>query len=130
MEFLQHYVVTAVIFIVIDAVWLSVIANKFYKKQLGSLLAKKPNFVAAAAFYVLYLIAILVFALNPALDQGSLGYATSHAALLGLTMYATYDLTNHSTLKNWPAIVTFVDMAWGTFVTTLVTACAYGILNY
>lgn len=111
----------------IDAVWLKFVANSFYKKQLGSLLRAKPDFAAAAIFYVLYIFAIIFFAVNPALGLGSFGYAISHAALLGLVMYATYDLTNQSTLKHWPLKITIVDMAWGTFITSLIAVLTYVI---
>ncbi len=129
MEFLSHYVAVAGIFIAIDAVWLTVIASKFYKQQLGDMLKPKADMVPAVVFYLLYVAGIVIFALNPALGQGSLAYAASHGALLGLLMYATYDLTNLSTLKGWPVKVTVVDLTWGTFVTALTTVCAFLIFN-
>lgn len=129
MDFLGHYIVAAAIFVAMDAVWLKFVANSFYKKHLGGLLAKKPNFVAAAAFYLLYIVGIIVFAVNPALDEESAVYALLHGALLGLLMYATYDLTNHATLKNWPAKITYVDMAWGTFATALVSTLTYLVVS-
>ncbi len=129
MDNVWHFLVATAVFVAIDAVWLTFIANKFYKKQLGSLLAVKPNLIAAAIFYVIYMIGVMVFAINPALARDSLGYAISHGALLGLTLYATYDLTNHATLKGWPTIVTVVDMAWGTFITAVVTTLTFLIFS-
>ena len=129
MDNVWHFLVAASVFMIIDAVWLTFIANKFYKKHLGSLLATKPNLKAAAIFYVIYMIGVVVFAINPAIDKNSINYAISHGALLGLTLYATYDLTNQATLKNWPTIVTIVDMAWGTIITAVVTTLTYLVFS-
>lgn len=129
MEFLGHFLLVGALFAVIDSVWIGLIANKFYKKNLGHLLADKPKFVPAVIFYVIYIAAMVFFVVDPALAAGSLSYAIGHGAFLGLFAYATYDLTNAATLKKWPKIVTFVDMAWGTFVTTAVCAIAFLILQ-
>lgn len=129
MDFVGHFLLVAIIFVVIDSVWISVVANKFYKQQIGGLLKPKPDFVAAGIFYALYVSGIVFFALDPALQDESLTTAIGRGALLGLLMYATYDLTNQSVLKNWPYKMTVVDMAWGTFVTAAVTAVAYAVLS-
>jgi uncharacterized membrane protein len=129
MHFFLHYLLVAGLFAVIDAVWISVIANKFYKKQLGGLLKDKPNFVPAVLFYIISVFGIVIFAVNPALGRGSFNYALEHGALLGLVTYATYDLTNDSTLKKWPRAITIVDMIWGTLVTTAVSIIAFAILK-
>lgn len=132
MEFVKQYLVVGGIFVAIDVVWLTVIAGKFYKRQLGSLLRSKARLGPAVAFYALYIFGIIVLVLRPALqmttrsvEPDALGYAVTHAALLGLVMYATYDLTNLATLKHWPVKITIVDMLWGTFVTTAVTLIAF-----
>ncbi|MDB5185382.1 MAG: conserved rane protein of unknown function [Candidatus Saccharibacteria bacterium] len=106
-----------------------VIANKFYKKKLGYLLRDKPDVTAAVAFYLLYILGIVVFVLNPALGTGKLSYALGHGALLGLAMYATYDLTNQSTVDKWPKVITIIDLIWGTFITTLVSVVTFLILK-
>jgi uncharacterized membrane protein len=139
MEFIKHYLVVAGIFVAIDAVWLPVVAGKFYKKELGDLLLKKAKLGPAVVFYALYVFGMVVFALNPALGlaesietfafSDALMYVIGHSALLGLLMYATYDLTNLSTLKNWSSKVTVVDLIWGTFVTTVSTTAAFPILK-
>ncbi len=129
MEFIKHYLVVAGIFVAIDAIWLTLIASKFYKKELGDLLLKKAKLGPAVVFYVLYVVGILYFAVDPALKAGTLSSALGHGALLGLLMYATYDLTNLSTLKNWSSKVTVVDLVWGTFVTALTTTLAFLIFN-
>lgn len=129
MDFLAHFAVTAGIFIIIDLIWLTAVAGKFYKQQLGGLLLPKAKLVPAVIFYLLYVAGIVIFVLDPALEHGSLTYALGHGALLGLLMYATYDLTNLSTLKNWPVLVTVVDLAWGTFVTAATATAAYLIFS-
>lgn len=129
MENLGHYLLAAGLFVAIDAVWLSTMTKRFYNKHMSGMLAAKPNFVAAAVFYAIYILGIVVFVLNPALEKDSLSFAIGAGALLGLTMYATYDLTNQATLKKWPTILTVVDLAWGTFVTSLVSTIAFLILS-
>lgn len=118
-------VVTLMLLLVGDAFWLGVVAKTFYRAHIGWLLAASPNFVAAGAFYVLYGIGISVFVVEPALSaNGSPLRAAAMGALFGLVAYATYDLTNQSTVKNWPLLVTAVDLAWGAFLTALVSAGA------
>ncbi len=129
MKFVEHYLVAGGLFLAFDAVWIKFVANEFYKAQLGSLLATKPRFGPAVVFYLLYIAGIVIFALDPALVQASFSYALGHGALLGLLMYATYDLTNQATLKRWPAAVTYVDMTWGTVVTAVVTVLTFLIFN-
>ena len=129
MENVWHYLLAAGLFVAIDAVWLTTMSKRFYNKYLKDFLAPKPNFVAAGVFYAIYIFAIVVFVLNPGLERESLSFVVGHGALLGLAMYATYDLTNQATLKNWPTILTVVDLAWGTVVTTLVSTLAFLILK-
>ena len=124
---MAHIFICGVIFIGLDAIWIAGIANRFYKDQLHRYLADKPNFVAAAAFYIIYLWALLYFALEPALRTNDLAFLLKHAAMLGLVAYATYDLTNLSTLKKWPLKLTFVDIAWGVFLTTAVALIGFGV---
>jgi uncharacterized membrane protein len=129
MDFLKHLLVAAALFVAIDSLWIKYVANSFYKKKLKSLLADKPSFGPAIVFYLIYMIGIVVFVVDPAHIRDSLSFALGHGALLGLVMYATYDLTNQSTLKNWPSTVTYVDMAWGTFVTGLVSTLVFIIFR-
>lgn len=114
---------------IIDAIWLSVIANKFYKAQLGPLLLEKPNLIAAVLFYVIYVVGIVVFALMPALAAGDWKVAFGLGALFGLVAYATYDLTNLATLKGFPVKIVIVDLIWGTLLTATVTALSYGVIT-
>ena len=111
--YLKVYAATLVGFLAIDFVWLAVIARGFYRKHLGFLLADQPNWWAAVAFYLLFVSGVVVFAIAPALQAGSLRKALILGGFFGLITYATYDLTNHATVKNWPWIVTLVDLCWG-----------------
>ncbi len=129
MDFLIRFVTAGVILAVIDAVWLTFVANSFYKSQIGSLLMDKPNLVPAVAFYLIYLVGLVVFALSPALDKGDWKVALGLGALLGLVAYATYDLTNLSTLKGFTVKLAVVDIIWGTVLTASVTLAAYLILQ-
>lgn len=107
------YFTTAIVFLIIDYVWLTQIANRFYTDRIGHLLMDKPNMVAAGAFYIIYVVGIVIFAVIPALKNDSFAYAVAFGAMFGFFTYATYDFTNYATLKNWPVIVVVVDVAWG-----------------
>ena len=113
-DMLILYVVTLVVFFVIDMVWLGVVAKSFYRKHLGAMLSPKVQWTAALLFYVLYIFGLLVFIIRPALERGTPVQALFFGGLFGLICYATYDLSNMATLKDWPLIVTVVDLVWGT----------------
>jgi uncharacterized membrane protein len=129
MKFLLQFLTAGGIMAVIDAVWLSVIANKFYKSQIGSLLLDKPNMPAAVIFYLVYVLGIVMFVLRPALEKESWQYAALYGALFGFVAYATYDLTNLATLKGWTLKLVLVDLAWGALLTAGVATLAYWILH-
>lgn len=128
-QFLIRLVVTGIVMGVFDGLWLSVVANKFYRSQIGSLLLDKPNMVAAVLFYVIYVVGIVAFVLSPALDKQSWQYAIGMGALFGFVAYATYDLTNLATLKNWPITLVVVDLIWGTLLTAAVSGIAYWVMR-
>jgi uncharacterized membrane protein len=123
--YLKIYLATLVGFLAIDMVWLTVVARGFYRKQLGFLLADQPNWWAAIAFYVLFVVGLLVFAVVPGLQAGSLRRAVLLGGFFGLITYATYDLTNQATVRNWPWLVTLADMAWGVVLSTSVSGIGY-----
>ncbi len=125
MLYLRVYLTAVVAFLAIDMVWLVFVARGFYRKHLGFLLADQPNWWAAGVFYLLFLAGLLVFAVMPGLQAGSLRRAVLLGGFFGLVTYATYDLTNHATVKGWPWIVTVVDMTWGTVLAASVSAAAY-----
>ena len=115
--FLIAYISTLIVFLVIDAIWLGIVAKDFYFSQLGDLMLEKPKLGIALAFYCVYMIGVVVFAVSPALDSGQWTHALMYGALLGFVAYGTYDITNMATLKNWPVTMSIVDMAWGTVLT-------------
>ena len=107
------YGVTLMVFFLIDMVWLGLVAKGFYRKHLGALLSPNVRWGAALPFYLLYVVGLLVFVVRPALLRGAPLEALFFGAFFGLVCYATYDLSNMATLKNWPLIVTVVDLVWG-----------------
>lgn len=111
--YFKLYFVLLITFFTIDMTWLGLVANSFYQKHLGFIMAPSPNWSAAVIFYLLFVVGILVFVVIPGLHNGSLKSTLLRAALFGLITYATYDLTNLATLNNWPVILTVVDIAWG-----------------
>jgi uncharacterized membrane protein len=105
-------------------IWLGVVAKDFYREQLGFIMGP-INWTAAIVFYLMYIVGILLFAVYPALLEGSLSKAIIFGALFGFFTYATYDFTNLATLKDWPIMVTVVDVMWGTFLGSSVAAVSY-----
>jgi uncharacterized membrane protein len=118
---------TLVVFFAIDILWLGLVARNMYSKYLGFLLSPKPNWAAAIIFYLLFIVGLIVFAVIPGLKEGSLKNSLLLAALFGLVTYATYDLTNLATIKNWPLVITIVDMVWGSVLSCLVTGISFWI---
>jgi len=121
------YFVTLGIFFGIDLVWLSVVAKDFYRQHIGHLLAAQINWPAAVVFYLLFIGGLVFFAVKPALEAGSGARALLHGALFGLLTYATYDLTNQATMRDWPVLVTAVDLAWGTVLSATVAFLSYQV---
>ena len=128
MGYVWAFVVTGAIFASIDAVWLKLTAP-FYKKEFGSLLRSVPNFTVAIIFYLLYVLGIVVFVLDPALSSGEWWQVAIRGALFGVIAYATYDLTNLATLKKWSVKVTIIDLAWGSVVTSTSATLAYLVIK-
>lgn len=126
---IKQYIVALFTFLIIDGAWLMLIAKNFYAKHLGYLMTKTPNLAAAGIFYLIYIFTMVVLIISPALQKGSLLTAILTGALFGLCAYATYDLTNLATIKDWPLIVTVVDLIWGTFVSGAVAGISYFILT-
>jgi uncharacterized membrane protein len=119
MAYVWAYVGAGAVFLVLDLLWLGVIARDFYHGQIGPLLRQPFNPAAAAVFYLLYLGGVLFFAMAPALAAQSLKTAALYGALLGLFAYGTYDLTNLATLKGWTVPLVVADMLWGALLTAL-----------
>jgi uncharacterized membrane protein len=129
MKFLIQYLIVLVVFFAVDLVWLGVIAKDLYAKYLGYLMAKSINWPAALVFYLIFILGLVVFVIQPALADGSLIKGLGMAALFGLVTYATYDLTNLATVRDWPITITLIDLAWGTTLSTLVTLISLLILK-
>lgn len=128
--YLLSYLASLVTFVIIDGIWLAFIAKDFYQKHIGHLLSPQVHFGPAIAFYLLFLLGILVFCVAPAIEKNSLLTAILLGAFFGLITYATYDLTNWATLKDWPVIVVIVDMIWGSFLASLVSVAGFLAWKY
>lgn len=123
--FMKLYLLTVPVFFVIDIVWLGVIARGFYRRQLGFILSPDVNWVAAVTFYLIYIAGIIFFAVRPSLASGRLSDAALLGSLFGFFTYATYDLTNMATIKDWPLKIVIIDIAWGTCLCALVAALSF-----
>ena len=124
------YLLTTVVFFAVDMTWLGFIAKDLYKKYLSNFLSDKVNWPAAIIFYLLFIIGIFYFAILPAVEKNSLAKAIISGALFGFFTYATYDLTNLATLKDWPLPIVFIDIIWGSVLTGIVSIAGYYILKW
>ena len=124
---LKLYFATLLVFFAIDMLWLGLVARSFYQKQLGFLMSPSPNWIAALVFYLLFIVGLVVFVIDPGLKDNSLPLTLGRAALFGLIAYATYDLTNLATIKDWPVLVTIVDLTWGVVVSVAVSYAGFVI---
>jgi uncharacterized membrane protein len=123
--FIKLYAIALPVFFAIDVVWLGLVAKNFYAKHIGFLMAPTVNWMAAMLFYLLFIVGAVVFVITPALEQKSLTHALLFGALFGLISYATYDLTNLATVKDWPLLVTVVDLIWGMTLSASVSTITY-----
>ena len=124
-DFSKHFPLVLATFLLLDAAWLGLVAPRFYQAQIGYLLRDTPNWYAAGAFYLVYISGLTVFVVTPAIRGGAIWWGVAKGAWFGIVTYATYDLTNLATIRDWPLLVTLVDLAWGatlcattTFVST------------
>ena len=124
-KFIQLFLVTLGAFFIIDMIWLGLVARKFYRDQLGFIMSPKVNWPAAIVFYLLYIVGLIFFVTSPAILRGSAPYAFFSGAFFGLICYATYDLTNLATLKDWPLKVTLVDLVWGSTLSALLALIGF-----
>ncbi len=110
---------------VLDAIWLSTMTSRLYRREMPALLLETPAWAPAVAFYLLYAVGVVLLVVRPALDgDWTLGRVVGTGALLGLVAYGTYDLTNQATLRGWSTLVTVVDMTWGATLTAIVATIA------
>jgi uncharacterized membrane protein len=125
--YLKLYIATLVAFFALDTAWIGLVARPFYQNYLGSLLSPTFNWPPVILFYLLFIVGLLVFVIIPGQQSGSLQNTLVLAAFFGLVTYATYDLTNLATIKDWPIIVTMVDLIWGMFASTAVSYVSFTI---
>ncbi len=130
MRYLGLYGLTAAAFFALDFAWLTFATQRVYQPFIGELLRDKPNLPVAAAFYLLYVIGVLVLASLPGHEKGSLTVALVRGGLLGLLAYGTYDLTNLATLKGWAWQISAIDMVWGTVLTGTVAVVGYLVAGW
>ncbi len=121
------YLTMLAVFVAIDIVWLGVVAKDYYRSSIGHLMGDGFNIPAAIAFYLIYIAGVMLFAVLPAAQSGEWTRAALFGAAFGFFAYATYDLTNLATLKNWPLGLALADMAWGSFVTALAAAAGAAV---
>ncbi len=125
--FIKLYAIALPIFFAIDMVWLGLVAKNFYRNQVGFLMKSDVNWAAAIIFYLLFVVGLVLFVVTPAIEKNSWTHALLFGALFGLISYATYDLTNFATIKEWPLLVTCVDLIWGAVLAATVSSVTYVI---
>jgi uncharacterized membrane protein len=127
--FFKLYLIALPVFFIIDMIWLGLVAKGFYNKHLGFLMRPHVNWIAAVLFYLIFIAGILIFVVIPAKTDGSAVKAIWLGLIFGLVTYATYDLTNLATIKQWPLVVTVVDLIWGMVLSATVGFLTYMISN-
>jgi uncharacterized membrane protein len=125
--FTKLYLLALPVFFAIDMVWLGLVAKNFYAKQIGHLMKADVNWAAAVVFYLIFIAGLVVFVINPAMEKGSWMHAFLFGTLFGLVCYATYDLTNLAVTRDWPILVTMVDLIWGATLAATVSTTTYFI---
>lgn len=121
------WIAAAILFLVLDMLWLLWLGRGFYVAEMGNLLRQPPNFGAAGAFYLLYVTGLMIMVIWPAFQAHSISQALLYGALLGLIAYGTYDLTNLAVLKGFTTRIALIDLAWGTVLTGAVSALTVAI---
>lgn len=127
MGVIRTYFIALGVFFLFDIVWLVVVSRKLYQKELGFLMSDRPNWIAAILFYLVFMVGVVFFVINPALEKDSWKYALFAGMLFGLITYSTYDLTNLATVKNWPLKITIIDLIWGTSLGGIVPLITFSI---
>lgn len=127
MNFFALFFTALPIAFVIDMLWIGVVANRFYREQMGELFAPTIQWVPAVLFYLIFIAALTFFVIQPAVTNGSWTQALLWGAFFGLTAYATYDLTNLAVTRNWPLLMSIVDLVWGTVMSAGIATATYFI---
>jgi uncharacterized membrane protein len=118
------YAIALAVFVAADMLWLGAMVARIYRPALGDILAATVNLAPALVFYLIYPVGLMIFAIVPGLKSGSVATAATYGALFGFFTYATYDLSNFATLRNWTLQVTIVDIAWGTLLGAMAATVA------
>lgn len=129
MNFIIKYIITLFFFFAIDLLWLGVIAKGIYNKYLGYIMRDSVNWAAALTFYFLFIFGILLYAINPALEKGSVMVAVKQGALFGFFTYMTYELTNYAVIKDWPVHIVFIDILWGIILSASVASLSFILIQ-
>ncbi|MDQ5955382.1 MAG: hypothetical protein QG621_385 [Patescibacteria group bacterium] len=129
MLFLKLYATALTTFLVLDGLWIGLLMSGFYKRQLGFLFADKVSVYAVVAFYLIYAAGLVFVVIEPNVGS-SLTKVFMVGLVVGLMAYATYDLTNQATIKNWPFVVTAIDLAWGALVTGVVSVVTVMVARF
>jgi len=126
-QWFKAYLLTLLVFLTVDFLWLGFIAKRFYHRYLGHFLSEEVNWAAAFLFYLIFIFGMLVFVIYPAIKADSGMQALWKGMLYGLVTYATFDLTNLALIKDWPATIVLVDLVWGIVLSGIVSTAGYGI---
>ena len=129
-KYLAGYIAVALVIVALDMLWLGLIAKTMYQQAIGHLMAEQPRLLAAVLFYLLYAVGLLVFAVLPQAEDPAWARTLLMGALFGFFAYATYDLSNLATLRNWPIRFTVIDMAWGTALSAVSAGAGRAALNW
>lgn len=125
MTYIKVFLIAIIIFLILDFMWLGLVAKRLYQNEIGKLLKPKFNFMAAFIFYIIFIIALTIFVIIPAINNNSLKEVILLGALFGLVTYATYDLTNFATLEGFTIKIVIIDLLWGTTLGTLTSTLTY-----
>lgn len=129
LTFLKQYIIALIIFLLIDSIWLLVIAKNLYQNELGSLMAKNPNLIAALIFYLLFIFGLVYFVINPGIEINSITKILINGIIFGLVTYATYDLTSLAVIQNFSLKVTIIDLIWGIFISVSTSVITFYIFK-
>ena len=127
--FIKLFAITLPVFFALDMFWLGIVAKDFYRAEIGTLLKPDVNWIAAIIFYLIFIAGLVVFVITPAMEKGSWKHALLFGALFGFVCYATYDLTNLAVAKDWPLLVTIVDLVWGAVLAASVSTATFFIAS-
>ena len=129
-RYLVAYVSSLLIFLAIDAIWLTTMSQRLYRRYLGDILVETFSPVPAALFYLIYVAGIIIFATAPAFSTGRWTTAAIYGALYGFFAYATYDLTNQATIRGWPVAITIADICWGSLLSATTAVLGFLVTRY